>query len=97
MSDLRELPTVSTCTVADCSYNDHTNCQAAAITIGQSNACVTFIPLMSVKGGIDKVVSHIGACQRQECTHNSHLECTAASVRIGAGADRADCLTFSAR
>lgn len=97
MIELRELPTVSECSVAGCSYNDHTACKAPAITVGQQAACVTFIPLATVKGGMDKVVSHIGACQRAECTHNSHLECTAASVMIGPGADQADCLTYSAR
>ena len=49
-----------------------------------------------MKGGLDKVVTHVGACQRSECTHNSSLECTASSIRIGAGHDEADCLTFTA-
>lgn len=94
MTELAELPTVSECSVSGCSYNDHSNCKAPAITIGQSS-CVTFIPL-SVKGGLDKVVSHVGACQRADCTHNSQLECTADSVRIGADATSiADCLTYS--
>lgn len=93
--ELTSLPIVSECSVAGCSYNDHTHCKAPAVTIG-SASCVTFIPL-SVKGGLDKVVSHVGACQRAECSHNSQLECTAASIRIGAGASAADCLTFAAR
>jgi hypothetical protein len=96
MTQLSELPVISECSVAGCSYNDHSNCKAPAITVGASN-CVTFIPL-SVKGGLDKVVSHVGACQRAECTHNSHLECTAASIRVGADAtSMADCLTFAPR
>ncbi|MFT3876900.1 MAG: DUF1540 domain-containing protein [Propioniciclava sp.] len=97
MTELRELPTVSECSVAGCSYNDHTHCKAPAITVGQQASCVTFIPLATIRGGMDKVVSHIGACQRAECTHNSHLECTAASVMIGSAADKADCLTYSPR
>ncbi len=96
MSELRELPQVSECSVASCYYNDHTNCHAPAVTIGQATSCVTFIPL-SVKGGLDKVVSHVGACQRAECGHNSQLECTAASVVVGPGRDEADCLTYVPR
>ena len=97
MPTLMDLPPVAECSVDGCSYNHEHACQAAAVTIGASGAdanCATFIPL-GVKGGLDKVVSHVGACQRADCRHNSALECTAASVRVGAGADSADCLTFS--
>ena len=93
---LDELPAVAECSVAGCSYNDHSHCHAAAVTIGGSVGdaeCATFIPL-GTKGGLDKVLTHVGACQRSECVHNSSLECTAASVRIGPGADDADCLTY---
>ena len=97
---LDELPAVSECSVAGCSYNDHSHCHAAAVTIGGSVGdaeCATFIPL-GAKGGLDKVVTHVGACQRSECVHNESLECTAASVRIGAGStDDADCLTYDPR
>lgn len=99
MTELMELPTVSECSVAGCSYNDHSHCHAAAITVGGANGdaqCATFIPL-GVRGGLDKVISHVGACSRQDCTHNSALECGAPSVRVGAGHDLADCLTFSPR
>ncbi|WP_394550710.1 DUF1540 domain-containing protein [Agromyces sp. MMS24-JH15] len=91
-----DLPRVSECSVLGCSYNDHSSCHAAAVTIAGTPgdaSCVTFIPLGS-KGGLDKVVSHVGACQRAECSHNDHLECTASAVRIGAGGDAADCLTY---
>ncbi len=93
---LEDLPRVSECTVLGCSYNDHSHCHAAAVTIGGEVGdaeCATFIPL-SAKGGLDKVVSHVGACQRAECVHNSALECTASAVRVGPGADAADCLTY---
>ncbi|KRC59067.1 hypothetical protein ASE14_14840 [Agromyces sp. Root81] len=96
---LDELPAVAECSVAGCSYNDHSHCHAAAVTIGGSVGdaeCATFIPL-GKKGGLDKVITHVGACQRAECVHNESLECTAASVRIGAGADDADCLTYDPR
>jgi hypothetical protein len=59
-------------------------------------ACATFIPL-SRRGGLDRVLAHVGACQRDECIYNSALECHAPSVRIGAGQDLADCLTFAPR
>ena len=97
MSTLMDLPPVADCSVAGCSYNDHDHCHAAAITIGGANgeaACATFIPL-GVKGGLAKVVTHVGACQRQDCSHNSSLECTAEAVRVGAGRDLADCLTYA--
>ncbi len=93
---LDDLPRVSECSVHGCSYNDHSHCQAAAVTIGGTPGdaeCATFIPL-GTKGGLDKVVSHVGACQRAECVFNSSLECTAASVRVGPGAESADCLTY---
>jgi hypothetical protein len=59
-------------------------------------SCATFIPL-STKGGLEKVIAHVGACQRGECVHNDHLECGAPSIRVGAGPEdpgHADCLTF---
>lgn len=97
MSTLADLPAVAECSVDGCSYNDHSSCHAAAVTIGGEGArCATFIPL-GVKGGLDRVVSHVGACQRQDCSHNSHLECAAPAVRIGAGRDVADCLTYAPR
>ena len=82
------LPLISSCTVDGCSYNHDHECHAAAVTIsstGTEASCVTFIPL-GVKGGLDKVVSHVGACQRADCLHNKDLECTAEAVRIGPGA-----------
>jgi hypothetical protein len=99
MTAALEMPPIVECTVAGCSYNDHSNCHAIAITVGGKNGdaeCATFIPL-SGKGGLAKVTGHVGACQRAECRHNESLECTASSVKIGAGADVADCLTFPAR
>lgn len=99
MTTIAEMPAVAECSVAGCSYNDHSHCHAAAVTIGGSGPdaeCATFIPL-GVKGGLDKVLTHVGACQRADCTHNASLECSAPSVRVGAGRDSADCLTFAPR
>ncbi|ACZ20412.1 hypothetical protein Sked_04470 [Sanguibacter keddieii DSM 10542] len=101
MSALLDLPHVSECSVASCGYN-HDGCHAGAVTVaGHAGAaeCATFIPL-SAKGGLDKVVAHVGACQRSECANNVALECTASSIRIGAGSsagDLADCLTYTPR
>ncbi len=91
-----DLAKVMTCAVDDCSYNHTHTCSAAAVTIGARDkaSCVTFIPL-SIKGGLDRVQSFVGACQMGDCVHNDHLECTAAAVRVGA--DNADCLTYAAR
>ncbi len=99
MTDLVDLPAIAECSVAGCSYNDHSHCHAAAITVGGATGdaqCTTFIPL-GVKGGLDTVLSHVGACQRPECAHNDHLECTAESIRVGGGHDLAGCLTFAPR
>jgi hypothetical protein len=99
MTAVLEMASITECSVAGCSYNDHSGCHAFAVTIGGSGAaaeCATFIPL-SAKGGLSKVVGHVGACQRADCAHNDSLECSAASVRIGAGSDTADCLTFQPR
>ena len=99
MTAMLEMPPITECTVSGCSYNDHSNCHAMAITVGGSGTdaqCATFIPLSS-KGGLNKVHGQVGACQRADCVHNESLECTATSVRVGAGADLADCLTFQHR
>ncbi|GGM13256.1 DUF1540 domain-containing protein [Nakamurella endophytica] len=98
MTAALEMPPITECTVAGCSYNDHSSCHAKAITVraGSSAECATFIPL-GAKGGLPKVRGQVGACQRGDCVHNESLECTAPSIRVGAGADPADCLTYSSR
>ncbi|CAM3736395.1 DUF1540 domain-containing protein [Occultella aeris] len=98
MTSLADLPSVTECTVAGCSYN-HDGCHAAAVTIGGTGVdaqCATFIPL-TTKGGLSTVLAAVGACQRVDCVHNVDLECSAPAVRIGAGTDLADCLTFEPR
>ena len=91
-----DMPRVTECSVAGCSYNHDHACGAFAVTVGRDSSCATFIPL-DVKGGLIKVVTQVGACQLAACAHNRDLECTADSVRMGAGADAADCLSFEAR
>ncbi|GAA3679955.1 hypothetical protein GCM10023081_17660 [Arthrobacter ginkgonis] len=87
---------VSDCTVVNCSFNDHSNCQAAGITIGGGEdhaSCATFIDT-GMHGGLRKVLATVGACQRAECVHNDQLMCSAPEVHVGPGADNADCLTY---
>ncbi|MBB5960095.1 hypothetical protein FHS29_006718 [Saccharothrix tamanrassetensis] len=94
-----EMPAVTECTVAGCSYNTHDGCHAYAITVSGVNGaadCGTFIPL-SRKGGLPKVVTQVGACSRTDCVFNSSLECSAADVRVGpgTGGHAANCLTYT--
>ena len=91
---MADMPRILDCSVLDCSYNKEKNCGAAAITVGYSSSCTTFIPL-TVKGGLAKAETFVGACQKADCTHNNALECTAASISVGAGT--ADCLSYEAR
>ena len=91
---MADMPRILDCSVLDCSYNKEKNCGAAAITVGYSSSCTTFIPL-TVKGGLAKAETFVGACPKADCTHNNALECTAASISVGAGT--ADCLSYEAR
>lgn len=92
-----DIAPVHECSVDQCSYNAEHACHAYAITIGGSHAhCDTFFETGS-RGGLDKVVAKVGACHRSDCTHNDGLECHAEAIRVGAGADAADCLTYTPR
>ena len=96
MTTAASLPTVQECSVGSCSYNADSACHAGAITIGGDHAhCGTFVEI-SFRAGVERT-GMVGACHRLECRYNEKLECTAASVRVGAGADVADCLTYSPR
>jgi hypothetical protein len=96
MTTAASLPTVQECSVGSCSYNSDSSCHAGAITIAGDHAhCGTFVEI-SFRAGVDRT-GMVGACHRSECRYNEKLECTAASVRVGAGADVADCLTYSPR
>ncbi len=92
--DLKIRTHVADCSVTNCSFNDHTNCNAAAITVsgGEDHAhCATFIETGS-HGGLPKVLGDVAACQRAECAHNDRLMCQAPEVHVGPGKDSADCL-----
>ena len=88
------MPRILDCSVTSCSYNKTKSCAAAAITVGYASTCTTFIPL-SIKGGLDKPQSFVGACQKADCSFNTDLECTASAIRVGSTS--ADCLTYQAR
>lgn len=95
-----ELAHVTECNVVGCGYN-HDGCHASAITVGGHGVnakCATFIPL-GTKGGLDRVITTVGACQRGDCVHNDSLECVADSVRVGAASESnvAGCLTYQVR
>jgi hypothetical protein len=100
MSTLMEMPEVAECSVEGCGYNHDHGCHAGAITVaGRTGdaSCATFIPL-STKGGLEKVIAHVGACQRGDCRFNHDLECGASAIRVGAGPDdpsHPDCLTYT--
>ena len=94
MTSVQDLPPVQECSVDSCSYNADAACHAGAITIGGDHAhCGTFVEI-SFRSGIERT-GLVGACHRTDCRHNVELECTASAVRVGAGADAADCLTYS--
>ena len=59
---------VADCSVANCSFDDHSHCNAAAITVGGTEdhaSCATFIDT-GTHGGLRKVLADVGACQRSE-------------------------------
>ena len=91
---MADTPRILHSPVPNCSKKKEKSCGAAAITVGYSTSCTTFIPL-TVKGGLAKAETFVGACQKADCTHNNALECTAASISVGAGT--ADCLSYEAR
>ena len=85
---MANLPQVSDCAVADCSYN-HNGCEAAAMTMGVGG-CSTFIALPQV-GGIGTKAS-VGACVKADCEYNDHLECGAEAIKVGSASG--ECLTY---
>ena len=97
MTATLEMAPITECTVAGCSYNDHSSCHAFAITVGGSGtkaSCTTFIAL-DARAGLPSASGHVGACKRLECVHNVDLLCTAAGIDVAG--DEADCLTYEAR
>lgn len=66
---------VAECSVTNCSFNDHSACNAAAITVGGTQdhaSCSTFIGT-GTHGGLPKVLAGVGACQRAECASTTAI------------------------
>jgi hypothetical protein len=73
---------VADCGVANCSFNDHSACTAAAITVGGSEdhaSCATFIDT-GAHGGLPKVLADVGACQRVAVAVNRRRRQASASI-----------------
>ncbi len=90
-----EMPTITSCEITQCAYNDDNLCHAIAITIGDGAhpECDTFCPSKSKGGSVDST-GQVGACKVSACMHNTSLECSADCIRVGYVGHEADCLTF---
>ncbi len=90
-----DMPKVVKCDVTECAYNIDEECNALAITIGDSThpQCDTFCT-SAAKGQASGGIASVGACKVSCCTHNSGLECQASEICVGYQGDEADCLTF---
>ena len=96
MTATQEMPQVQDCSASSCSYNADAACHAGAITIGGDHAhCGTFVEI-SFRSGIERTGSSAPATAPTARTTPSS-SCTAAAVQVGMAADKADCLTYSAR
>lgn len=93
-----QLPAVTECTIAECSYNMENKCHAKAITIGDGNipSCDTLfrgsqtIHTKNIQAGV-------GACKVSSCSFNDDLECSADSITVGLLKDKVNCLTYTMR
>lgn len=94
-----EMPVITKCMVSECAYNANSNCQARAITIGDSlqPGCDTFM-----KGGRHHIqqaqqAAGIGACKTASCKFNEDLECMAEGIQVGVIKSEANCMTYAVR
>ncbi|MER6991234.1 DUF1540 domain-containing protein [Saccharopolyspora hirsuta] len=92
---MMEMPLVNNCTATECAFNDHENCHALAITIGEPRhaQCDTY-STAPIAGGDPDSVAHVGACKMADCRYNSHLECQAPGISVGHDQNIVDCLTY---
>lgn len=95
MPQLKDIPVVSECSIADCAYNSNLACHAIAITIGDASrpTCDTFFS--SSRHSSMKVTAGVGACKVSVCRHNKDFECSAPSIRVGADRAQGKCMTFA--
>ena len=93
-----DMPRIKGCEVTECAYNIDRNCQAIAITVGnsQSARCDTFY--RHSKGGIKGLNGGVGACKVDSCKFNTDLECFAdQGIKVAQKSGEATCATFSPR
>ena len=96
----KEMVQITSCNVADCSYNKHNACHTLAITVGgPGDACPNCDTYLhgAHKGGLADVQGGVGACKVETCNFNQSLECAAPSIKIGVHQSHPDCLTFKPR
>ncbi len=93
-----EIPLVTKCMASACAYNVNSNCNARAITIGDSThpCCDTYLS-GSQHTSPAKQAAGVGACKTASCKFNEDLECTADSINVGFPKSEATCLTFALR
>lgn len=93
-----EMPSVSTCVVARCTYNRDNTCHARAITVGHGSqpGCDTFMANdQHVRN--KEMMAGVGACKVTVCRHNMDFECIADGISVGMRGKEINCLTFEAR
>ncbi len=94
-----KMPKITSCDVANCSYNRNKQCHAMAITVGGPEVCAccdTYLHA-SHKGGVPETTGGVGACKVETCSFNSSFECAAPGIKVGLHQGHADCATFKAR
>lgn len=93
-----QMPTVTKCMANACAYNVNSNCNARAITIGDTThpCCDTFISISHHTKKASQVAG-IGACKTETCKFNEDLECTADTISVGVQKNEPNCLTFALR
>lgn len=93
-----EMPIITKCMASECAYNTNSNCQARAITIGDSfqPGCDTFVK-GSQHAKQAQQAAGIGACKTAGCKFNENLECMAESIQVGMIKSEANCMTFALR
>ena len=97
---MENMPKILSCDVVGCSYNESSQCHAAAVTIGHPAAscatahpaCDTFVS-MAKKGG-SSASAGVGACKEDCCEFNEKLTCCAPGISVGLHSNHADCKTF---
>ncbi len=97
---VKNMSSIKSCEVTDCSYNKHNSCHTLAITVGGPGdacpMCDTFISAAQ-RAGIPDVQGGVGACRVESCSYNDSLECSAPSISVTRHSGHPDCATFRPR